>query len=85
MFLQDSTEEDPPEKNGIAYEDQLENFVKMSRRRPAQNNAKRDLAIIDETIHVPSKEHPYLELDQVFRPLEAVKVLSDFERKLNQT
>ena len=39
MFLQDSTEEDPPEKNGIAYEDQLENFVKMSRRRPAQNNA----------------------------------------------
>jgi hypothetical protein len=39
MFLQDSTEEDPSEKNGIAYEDQLENFVKMSRRRPTQNNA----------------------------------------------
>jgi hypothetical protein len=43
------------------------------------------LAIIDETTHVPSKEHPYVELDQVFRPLEAVKVLSDFERTLNQT
>jgi len=37
----------------------------MSRMRPANNNENRelDLAIIDESTNVPSKEHPFLELD----------------------